>query len=154
MQKILRQLALFFFTGTGFFCLLLAEACFQLHQLDLVGPALAPLGEPASDDFVLLNTHASLAHAQANYAEAVRLFERLVVIEPKNNDLQVNYAAALFGLERLVDAQSVLEGLLQTSDDPVAILFRLIRIYKKQSVDIDTKLRALDAEYFSSLKNF
>ena len=141
MQKILRQLALFFFTGTGFFCLLLAEACFQLHQLDLVGPALAPLGEPASDDFVLLNTHASLAHAQANYAEAVRLFERLVVIEPKNNDLQVNYAAALFGLERLVDAQSVLEGLLQTSDDPVAILFRLIRIYKKQSVGHRYKIK-------------
>ena len=142
------------FHGNRFFCLLLAEACFQLDQLGLVGPALAPLGEPASDDFVLLNTHASLAHAHANYGEAVRLFEQLVVIEPRNYDLQVNYAAALFGLERWVDAQGVLEGLLQTSDHPIDILFRLIRIYKKQSLDIDTKLRALDEEYFSGLKTF
>ena len=142
------------FHGNRFFCLLLAEACFQLDQLDLVGPALAPLGEPASDDFVLLNTHASLAHAQANYAKAVRLFERLLVIEPKNSDVKVNYAATLFGLERWADAEDVLEGLLQTSDEPVDILFRLIRIYKKQCVDIDTKLRAIDAEYFSRLRTF
>lgn len=142
------------FHGNRFFCLLLAEAYFQLEQLDLVGPALAPLGEPASNDFVLLNTYASLAHVQADYAKAAHLFERLLVIEPKNYDVKVNYAATLFGLERWADAQGVLEGLLQTSSEPVDILFRLIRIYKHQGIDVDAKLRSIDAEYFSGLRTF
>ncbi len=149
--KNIGAIAAFKFPGDRFFCLLHAEALFQLNQLRLVDVALAPLGTPANDDVVLLNSHAILAHAKEEYKTAAKLFERLVALEPENYQLGVNYAAALFGLQSWEEAEKVLEKLIYKSSDPLDIVYRLVRIYLKRDISVEEKLSSMDAKYFSRL---
>lgn len=147
----LGALGAFKFPGDRFFCLLLADSLFQLEKYDLVHTALAPLGTPKKGDVVLLNAHASLAHAQGDSEGASIYFKQLLKEEPNNHDIAVNYSASLHGLKKYGEAQKILEGLLHKSNEPLDIVFRLVKIYSAQDFNVEEKLEEIDARYFSSL---
>jgi tetratricopeptide (TPR) repeat protein len=133
--------------GDRYLLLNLLNACSQ-HRPDLIEHVLEELGEPESDDIVLLNAHAAYAQEQGDFDRAHGLFKKLVSLQPDNYQLVQNLSASLVGVEDFAGAIELLEGHLAAAPEPAEFLVRLTPLYKAIGEDVCERLLQLDNLHF------
>ena len=97
-------------------CQILAASCFQLAEYTRAGELLEQLEAALGDDRDFLSLYGANCRRLGQLDKAEKLLSRALKLNPDAAQVRNNYANLLIDLDRLSEAQAILEKLLQ--EDP------------------------------------